>query len=111
MTMLSWSILKYNRKYESALELDRVKHAIKRAAASIVFHDNEAYSKKLIHGAGMVFEFAIQGLGDEYSDGGDPPSLSGMSSCGAEHSVFSWDNKLPGAVLLFARFRMSLDYG
>ncbi|XP_025604005.1 endoglucanase 25-like [Arachis hypogaea] len=144
MTMLSWSVLEYNQKYESALELHHVKHTIKwgtdyllktftayanstttvasqlpspttkhnnkcwirpeeiqsprpashcttcpalaaetaaaLAAASIVFHDNEAYSKKLIHGADVIFRFATQGLGGKYSGGADPPSLLYNSS-------------------------------
>ncbi|MED6193714.1 hypothetical protein PIB30_022010 [Stylosanthes scabra] len=141
ITMLSWSVLEYSHKYESALELDHVKHTIQwgtdyllktftssanstttiasqlpaanttkcwirpeeiqfprsalhcttcpalaaetaaaLAAASIVFHDDTAYSKKLIHGADVIFKFATQGLGDKYSGVADPPSAFYNSS-------------------------------
>ncbi|MED6125324.1 hypothetical protein PIB30_067463 [Stylosanthes scabra] len=158
ITMLSWSVLEYSHKYESVLELDHVKNAIKwgtdyllktftssanstttiasqlpaettikqnkcwirpeeiefprsalhcttcpalaaetaaaLAAASIVFHDNTAYSEKLIHGADVIFKFATQGLGAKYSGGADPPS-------GFYNSSGFWDEFLWGGTWLY----------
>ena len=211
MTMLSWSVVEYSEKYESALLLDHVKDVIKwgtdyllktfnssanatntiashvgepapqkcwmrpeeigyqrhasqcstcpalaaetaaaLAAASIVFQDNLDYSKKLIHGADILFKFATQGRGDKYSGGVDPSSpfynstgywdeflwggtwmyfATGNSSYldlitspglaekvnsmrqSLDRGVLSWDNKLPGALLLLTRLRMFLKYG
>ncbi|KAJ9171756.1 hypothetical protein P3X46_015075 [Hevea brasiliensis] len=44
------------------------------AAASIVFKDTEDYSKKLVHGAEILFKFATKGQGENYSGTPDPPS-------------------------------------
>ncbi|OMO63939.1 Glycoside hydrolase, family 9 [Corchorus capsularis] len=44
------------------------------AAASIVFKDDQGYSKKLVHGADILFKFATKGEGENYAGGSDPPS-------------------------------------
>ncbi|KAB1999210.1 hypothetical protein E1A91_D12G147600v1 [Gossypium mustelinum] len=135
MTMLSWSVLEYSAKYETAGELNHVKDIIRwgtdyllktfnssadtidkivlqvgknssencwirpesinyprpvipcstcpalaaemaaaLAAASIVFKDDHKYSKKLVHGADILFKFATKGEGERYAGGSDPPS-------------------------------------
>ncbi|XWS65252.1 hypothetical protein CRYUN_Cryun05aG0076700 [Craigia yunnanensis] len=76
MTMLSWSLIEYNHKYQSIGEYDHIRDLIKwgifgpdlagemaaaLAAASIVFRDNVDYSRKLIKGAQTVFAFARDG--------------------------------------------------
>ncbi|KAJ7977624.1 Endoglucanase [Quillaja saponaria] len=120
------------------------------AAASIVFKDNKVYSKKLIHGADIVFKFATKGQGEKYSSGTDPfsniynstnywdeflwggvwlyfatgnstyldlvtsPGLAektGSFGKKLDRGVLSWDNKLPGAMLLLGRLRMFMDFG
>ncbi|KAK3142183.1 hypothetical protein QOZ80_4BG0343350 [Eleusine coracana subsp. coracana] len=121
------------------------------AAASIVFRDNPAYSKKLVQGAGTVYKFA-RAMGhrtmyslrnpdieyyynstsywDEfmwsagwmyYATGNssyitfatDPrlPKNAKAFFNILDFSVFSWDNKLPGAQLLLSRLRMFLNPG
>jgi len=121
------------------------------AAASIVFRDNAAYSKKLTHGAATVYKFARQAghrtpyslrqpdieyyynstsYWDEfmwsaawmyYATGNtsyisfatDPrlPKNAKAFLNILDFSVFSWDNKLPGAQLLLSRLRMFLNPG
>ncbi|KDP28223.1 hypothetical protein JCGZ_13994 [Jatropha curcas] len=49
------------------------------AAASIVFKDID-YSKKLVHGAELLFRFATKGQGENYSGGSDPSSTFYNSS-------------------------------
>ncbi|XWS76621.1 hypothetical protein CRYUN_Cryun01aG0192600 [Craigia yunnanensis] len=44
------------------------------AAASIVFKDDQEYSKKLVHGADILFKFATREEGENYAGGPDPPS-------------------------------------
>ncbi|KAK8654375.1 hypothetical protein V6N13_128344 [Hibiscus sabdariffa] len=44
------------------------------AAASIVFKDDREYSKKLVHGADLLFKFATKGEGEHYTGGSDPSS-------------------------------------
>ncbi|OEL17011.1 Endoglucanase 12 [Dichanthelium oligosanthes] len=121
------------------------------AAASIVFRDNAAYSKKLSQGAATVYKFARQSgrrtpyslrqpdieyyynstsYWDEYmwsaawmyyatgnttyiSFATDPrlPKNAKAFFNILDFSVFSWDNKLPGAQLLLSRLRMFLNPG
>ncbi|OEL17007.1 Endoglucanase 12 [Dichanthelium oligosanthes] len=124
------------------------------AAASIAFRDDAAYSKKLVHGAATMYEFAIRGSGNQQSTtySMHRPEIepfynstsywdehvwsaawmyyaTGNSSYIAaatrpelaedakafydilDFSVFSWDNKLPGADLLLSRLRMFLNPG
>ncbi|RCV34344.1 hypothetical protein SEVIR_7G161100v4 [Setaria viridis] len=121
------------------------------AAASIVFRDNAAYSKKLTQGAATVYKFARQmghrtpyslrqpdieyyynstSYWDEfmwsaawmyYATGNtsyitfatDPrlPKNAKAFYNILDFSVFSWDNKLPGAQLLLSRLRMFLNPG
>lgn len=118
------------------------------AAASIVFRDNIAYSKKLIKGAALVFEFALDksqretysfqnpmtehyynfsGYYDEYIWGaawlyyatGNRSYLALATDQGLPHGismhpdwmVFSWDNKLPAAMMLLTRLRILLNPG
>jgi len=121
------------------------------AAASIVFRDNPAYSKKLVRGAATVYKFARDsgkrtpysranpnieyyynstGYWDEYlwsaswmyyatgnnsyiSFATDPrlPKNAKAFFGILDFSVFSWDNKLPGATLLLSRLRMFLNPG
>jgi hypothetical protein len=121
------------------------------AAASIVFRDNPAYSKKLTKGAATVYKFARQSghrtlyslrqpdiqyyynstsYWDEYmwsaswmyyatgntsyiSFATDPrlPKNAKAFFNILDFSVFSWDNKLPGAQLLLSRLRMFLNPG
>ncbi|KAE8703590.1 Endoglucanase 21 [Hibiscus syriacus] len=40
-------------------------------AASIVFKDDIEYSKKLVHGADLLFKFATKGEGEHYTGGSD----------------------------------------
>lgn len=44
------------------------------ASASIVFKDDQEYSKKLVHGADILFKFATKEEGEKYDGGPDPPS-------------------------------------
>ncbi|XVF32853.1 hypothetical protein REPUB_Repub17cG0118400 [Reevesia pubescens] len=44
------------------------------AAASIVFKDDQEYSKKLVHGADILFKFATKDEGENYAGSPDPPS-------------------------------------
>ncbi|XVE73388.1 hypothetical protein DITRI_Ditri11bG0114100 [Diplodiscus trichospermus] len=44
------------------------------AAASIVFKDDQEYSKKLVHGADILFKFATKEEGENYTGGPDPPT-------------------------------------
>jgi hypothetical protein len=121
------------------------------ASASIVFRDNAAYSKKLVHGAATIYKFARDsGKRTPYSRGNDniqyyynstsywdeylwsaswmyyatgntsyisfatDPRLpkNAKAYMGIlDFSVFSWDNKLPGATLLLSRLRMFLNPG
>lgn len=60
------------------------------AAASIVFKDNEEYSKKLIHSAIMIFKFSRQYRG-RYSAGG-------VEAGWFYNSTSYWD-ELPGVEL------------
>ncbi|KAF0891811.1 hypothetical protein E2562_010992 [Oryza meyeriana var. granulata] len=121
------------------------------AAASIVFRDNAAYSKKLVNGAAAVYKFArSSGRRTPYSRGNQfieyyynstsywdeymwsaawmyyatgntsyisfatdprlPKNAKAFYSI-LDFSVFSWDNKLPGAELLLSRLRMFLNPG
>uniref|UniRef100_A0A0E0PB19 Endoglucanase n=1 Tax=Oryza rufipogon TaxID=4529 RepID=A0A0E0PB19_ORYRU len=121
------------------------------AAASIVFRDNAAYSKKLVNGAAAVYKFArSSGHRTPYSRGNQyieyyynstsywdeymwsaawmyyatgnntyitfatdprlPKNAKAFYSI-LDFSVFSWDNKLPGAELLLSRLRMFLNPG
>ncbi|GAB4855919.1 Endoglucanase 12 [Ancistrocladus abbreviatus] len=121
------------------------------AAASIVFQDDDAYSKKLIKGAQTVFSFARDGGKRTRYSSGNPWIAPYYNSTGyydeymwgatwlyyatgnttysslatnpgiprnarafrmnANTSVMSWNNKLPGAMLLLTRFRMFLNPG
>ncbi|PAN38897.1 hypothetical protein PAHAL_7G205500 [Panicum hallii] len=123
------------------------------AAASIAFRDDDAYSKKLVHGAATMYEFATRGASNQqatysshrpeiepfynstsywdehvwsaawmYYATGNSSYIAAATAPGlAEHarafddildlSVFSWDNKLPGAGLLLSRLRMFLNPG
>ncbi|XP_062224830.1 endoglucanase 12-like [Phragmites australis] len=122
------------------------------AAASIVFRDNAAYSKKLVHGAATMYKFARDSgnthttyssnrpdiapyynstsYWDEYmwsaawmyyatgndsylsfaTEPGTPRNANAFYNI-LDFSVFSWDNKLPGAGLLLSRLRMFLNPG
>ena len=121
------------------------------AAASLVFRDNAAYSKKLVNGAAAVYKFArSSGRRTPYSRGNQyieyyynstsywdeymwsaawmyyatgnntyitfatdprlPKNAKAFYSI-LDFSVFSWDNKLPGAELLLSRLRMFLNPG
>jgi endoglucanase len=119
------------------------------AAASIVFRDNDAYSKQLVHGAATVYRFALSSHAtysrgqsdiepyynstsywDEYmwsaawmyyatgndsyirfaTDPDTPRNANAFANV-LDLSVFSWDNKLPGAQLLLSRLRMFLNPG
>uniref|UniRef100_A0A0E0KSB9 Endoglucanase n=1 Tax=Oryza punctata TaxID=4537 RepID=A0A0E0KSB9_ORYPU len=120
------------------------------AAASIVFRDNAAYSKKLVNGAAAVYKFARSSRRTPYSRGNQyieyyynstnywdeymwsaawmyyatgnntyitfatdprlPKNAKAFYSI-LDFSVFSWDNKLPGAELLLSRLRMFLNPG
>ncbi|KQJ83374.1 endoglucanase 12 [Brachypodium distachyon] len=121
------------------------------AAASIVFRDRPAYSKKLVRGAATVYKFARDSgkrtpysranpnieyyynstsYWDEYmwsaswmyyatgnnsyisfaTDPRLPKNAKAFFSI-LDFSVFSWDNKLPGATLLLSRLRMFLNPG
>jgi hypothetical protein len=123
------------------------------AAASIAFRDDDAYSKKLVHDAATMFEFATRDWANEhatysrhqpdiepfynstsywdeyvwgaawmyYATGNTSylsfatdPQLAERAKAFydvLDFSVFSWDNKLPGAGLLLSRLRMVLDPG
>ncbi|OAY71183.1 Endoglucanase 12 [Ananas comosus] len=121
------------------------------ASASIVFNDDAAYSKKLVHGAATAYKFARDlghrqtysrgnpyiepyynstGYWDEYmwsaawmyyatgntsyiSLATDPALAKNAKAFMQilDFSVFSWDNKLPGAELLLTRLRMFLNPG
>ncbi|PUZ47830.1 hypothetical protein GQ55_7G197600 [Panicum hallii var. hallii] len=123
------------------------------AAASIAFRDDDAYSKKLVHGAATMYEFATRGASNQqatyssnrpeiepfynstsywdehvwsaawmyYATGNSSYIVAATAPGLAEHarafddildlSVFSWDNKLPGAGLLLSRLRMFLNPG
>jgi hypothetical protein len=121
------------------------------AAASIVFQDDPAYSKKLVRGATTIYKFARDpghrqtyskgnpaiepfynstGYWDEYMWGAawmyyatgntsilqfvTDPRLSTNAKVNLmipDLSVFSWDNKLPGAELLLTRLRIMLSPG
>ncbi|KAJ1271724.1 hypothetical protein BS78_06G148000 [Paspalum vaginatum] len=123
------------------------------AAASIAFRDDDAYSKKLVHGAATMYEFATRdwtsqhttysshrretepfynstGYWDEYVWGAawmyyatgntsyiafaTDPALADHAMAFhdiLDFSVFSWDNKLPGAGMLLSRLRMFLNPG
>ncbi|XP_066350203.1 endoglucanase 12-like [Miscanthus floridulus] len=124
------------------------------AAASIAFRDDDdAYSKKLVHGAATMFEFATRDWANEhatysrhqpdiepfynstsywdeyvwgaawmyYATGNTSylsfatdPQLAERAKAFydvLDFSVFSWDNKLPGAGLLLSRLRMFLNPG
>ncbi|WCJ22284.1 glycosyl hydrolase 9A1 [Euphorbia peplus] len=64
------------------------------AAASIVFKDSRAYSRKLAGGAEMLFKFATKGQGVSYSGGPDPSSIFYNSSG-------FWDEFLWGGAWLY----------
>ncbi|KAJ7973030.1 Endoglucanase [Quillaja saponaria] len=64
------------------------------AAASIVFKDNYKYSKKLVHGAQIVFKFATKDQGQKYSSGADPISKF-------YYSTSYWDEFLWGGTWLY----------
>ncbi|KAJ4761809.1 Endoglucanase [Rhynchospora pubera] len=121
------------------------------AAASIVFRDDPAYSKKLVRGASTAYKFARDtGHRQKYSKGNpyiepfynstgfwdefmwsaawmyyatgnnsllqfatDPrlPKNANAFMAIPDLSVFSWDNKLPGAELLLTRLRIMLNPG
>ncbi|CAD6260403.1 unnamed protein product [Miscanthus lutarioriparius] len=123
------------------------------AAASIAFRDDDAYSKKLVHGAATMFEFATRDWASEhatysrhqqeiepfynstsywdeyvwgaawmyYATGNTSyvsfatdPQLAERAKAFydvLDLSVFSWDNKLPGAGLLLSRLLMFLNPG
>ncbi|PWA79252.1 alternative oxidase [Artemisia annua] len=66
------------------------------ASASIVFKDNKAYSKKLVHGAATLWKFARDQRG-MYTAGGA--------------SEISVDNKLTGAQVSLTRLRLFLIPG
>ncbi|EEF47305.1 endoglucanase 25 [Ricinus communis] len=50
------------------------------AAASIVFKESGDYSKKLVHGAEKLFQFATKGQGENYKGIPDPPTTVYNSS-------------------------------
>uniref|UniRef100_A0ACD5T702 Uncharacterized protein n=1 Tax=Avena sativa TaxID=4498 RepID=A0ACD5T702_AVESA len=85
------------------------------AAASIVFKDNRAYSRELLHGATTVWNFASDRAGNSsYLHRVIDSNLArqaGAFSAGKDHGVFSWDNKLPGAQLLMSRLWLFLSPG
>ncbi|KAK0579148.1 hypothetical protein LWI29_021797 [Acer saccharum] len=72
------------------------------AAASIVFRDNTAYSKKLIKGNVSYISLA--------TNPGMPRNSKAFSG-NLDLSVLSWDNKLPAAMLLLTRLRIFLNPG
>lgn len=64
------------------------------ASASIVFKENKEYSKKLVHGADLLFKFATKQQGENYSAGPDPPSAQYNSSS-------FWDEFVWGGTWLY----------
>nr|XP_048336359.1 endoglucanase 25-like [Ziziphus jujuba var. spinosa] len=64
------------------------------ASASIVFKDNSQYSKKLVHGADLLFKFATKGQGENYSGSADPPSAF-------YNSTGFWDEFMWGGTWLY----------
>ncbi|KAJ4838636.1 hypothetical protein Tsubulata_004229 [Turnera subulata] len=64
------------------------------SAASIVFKDDEKYSKKLVHGADMLFKFATKGQGANYDGGRDLPSKK-------YNSTGYWDEFVWGGAWLY----------
>lgn len=64
------------------------------ASASIVFRDNDQYSKKLVQGAEALFKFATKEKGEKY-DGGADPSSNFYNSTGF------WDEFLWGGTWLY----------
>ncbi|KAJ1688393.1 hypothetical protein LUZ63_019783 [Rhynchospora breviuscula] len=121
------------------------------AAASIVFRDDPAYSKKLVCGATAAYKFAYDTVHHQTYSRGNPYIEPFYNSTGywdelmwsaawmyyatgnnslitfatdpnlpqnthafmviPDLSVFSWDNKLPGAELLLTRLRIMLNPG
>ncbi|CAN6972808.1 unnamed protein product [Brassica rapa subsp. trilocularis] len=92
------------------------------ASASIVFKDDRDYSKKLIHAARTLYNFAessitwlYYGTGDvDYLDRVTSHDLAGragaFSSSDTDYGVFGWESKLLGAQLL-TRLRILLGPG
>ncbi|GJU91340.1 endoglucanase 12-like protein [Tanacetum coccineum] len=95
-------------------------------AASVVFKDDTAYSKKLLEGAATVWAFAQDpgkrsryskndlfiehsynstGYFDEYLWGGFPRQAKAFTDDPSKR-VLSWDNKFPAVMLLLTRLRL-----
>ncbi|KAM1207782.1 hypothetical protein COP2_008578 [Malus domestica] len=64
------------------------------ASASIVFKDNTNYSKKLVHGADLLFKFANKGQGAKYTSSAD-------ASSPIYNSTGFWDEFLWGGSWLY----------
>ncbi|XP_009339798.2 endoglucanase 25 [Pyrus x bretschneideri] len=64
------------------------------ASASIVFKDNTNYSKKLVHGADLLFKFANKGQGAKYTGSADATSP-------IYNSTGFWDEFLWGGSWLY----------